>query len=96
MSTIRYSNGSQQSTYRSATALSNDFIGHYAPSVMAEGAHHSRGDKYSFIPTIQVIDGLRAEGFAPYEVRQTKVRSIDDPFYSDSTGPAAAGPDAAG
>lgn len=77
MSTIRYSNGSQQSTYRSATALSNDFIGHYAPSVMASEAHHSRGEKYSFIPTIQVIDSLRAEGFEPYEIRQTKVRKLD-------------------
>jgi hypothetical protein len=74
---IRYASSSAQSTFRSTTALSNAQIGHYAPSVMAEGAHHSRGDKYSFIPTIQVIDGLRAEGFAPYEVRQTKVRSID-------------------
>jgi hypothetical protein len=74
---IRYASSSAQSTFRSTTALSNAQIGHYAPSVMAEGAHHSRGDKYSFIPTIQVIDGLRAEGFEPYEVRQTKVRSID-------------------
>jgi len=74
---IRYASSSPQSTFRSATALSNAQIAHYAPSVMAEGAHHSRGDKYAFIPTIQVIDGLRAEGFEPYEVRQTRTRMLD-------------------
>jgi hypothetical protein len=74
---IRYSSSSAQSTFRSASAISNEQLGYYAPSVMAEGAHHSRGDKYSFIPTIQVIDGLRAEGFEPYEVRQTRTRMLD-------------------
>jgi hypothetical protein len=71
---IRYGTSSQQSTFRSQSALSNDQIAHYAPSVMASEAHESRGERYSFIPTIQVIDGLRAEGFQPYEIRQTKVR----------------------
>ena len=71
---IRYATSSQQSTYRSQSALSNEQIAYYAPSVMASEAHESRGDRYSFIPTIRVIDGLRAEGFQPYEIRQTKVR----------------------
>ena len=71
---IRYSTSSNQSTYRSQSALSNEQIAHYAPSVMASEAHESRGERYSFIPTIDVIDGLRAEGFQPYEIRQTKVR----------------------
>lgn len=71
---IRYASSSNQSTFRSQSALSNEQIAYYAPSVMASEAHESRGDRYSFIPTIQVIDGLRAEGFQPYEIRQTKVR----------------------
>lgn len=71
---IRYATSSNQSTYRSQSALSNEQIAYYAPSVMASEAHESRGDRYSFIPTIRVIDGLRAEGFQPYEIRQTKVR----------------------
>jgi len=71
---IRYATSSQQSTFRSQSALSNEQIAYYAPSVMASEAHESRGERYSFIPTIQVIDGLRAEGFQPYEIRQTKVR----------------------
>jgi hypothetical protein len=74
---IRYGTSSQQSTFRATSPLSNDQIGHYAPSVMASEAHHSRGERYAFIPTIQVIDGLRAEGFEPYEIRQTKTRDAD-------------------
>ena len=74
---IRYASSSKQSTFRSTTALSNNQIAFHAPSVMASEAHHSRGDKYSFIPTIQVIDSLRMEGFEPYEIRQTQVRNLD-------------------
>jgi hypothetical protein len=70
----RYSRGSAQNAFRSDYALSTDQIRHYAPSVLAEEAHESRGERYTFIPTIQVIDGLRAQGFQPYEVRQTRVR----------------------
>jgi hypothetical protein len=71
---IRFASSSKQTEFRSAYPLSNSQIAYHAPSVMAEAAHESRGERYSFIPTIQVIDGLRAEGFEPYEIRQTKVR----------------------
>lgn len=74
---IRYASSSSQSTFRSSSPLSNAQIAHHAPSVVAGSAHHSRGERYSFIPTVQVIDGLRAEGFQPYEVRQTRVRKLD-------------------
>ena len=69
-----FGRSSNQATFRAQSPLSNDMIARFAPSVMAHEAHESRGDRYSFIPTIQVIDGLRAEGFEPYEVRQTRVR----------------------
>jgi hypothetical protein len=71
---IRFASSSKQSEFRSQLPLSNAQIAYHAPSVMADAAHESRGERYSFIPTIQVIDGLRAEGFEPYEIRQTKVR----------------------
>jgi hypothetical protein len=71
---VRYGSSSQQTVFRGTEPLSNDVIARYAPSVLAESAHESRGERYSFIPTIQVLDGLRNEGFMPYEVRQTRVR----------------------
>jgi hypothetical protein len=73
----RFASNSNQTAFRSQTELSNDTIARYAPSVMAESAHSSRGEKYTFIPTIKVIDALRLEGFQPFEVRQTKVRNLD-------------------
>ena len=72
--TYRYGNSSKQAGFRANRPLTNDEIAYYAPSVFADQAHESRGDRYGFIPTINVIDGLRSQGFQPFEVRQTKVR----------------------
>ena len=73
----KFSRSSSQNGYRSNHAISNDVIAHYAPSVLAESAHESRGERYSFFPTINVLDGLRAQGFQPFEVRQTRCRDIN-------------------
>jgi hypothetical protein len=70
----RFSRSSNQSSFRSTMPLSNGEIQHYAPSILATEAHESRGDRYAFIPTINVLDGLRRNGFQPFEVRQTRVR----------------------
>ena len=70
----RYGRSANQFGYRSSTPLTNDQIARYAPSVLAGDAHESRGDRYSFIPTIHVLDRLRQEGFQPFEVRQTNCR----------------------
>jgi hypothetical protein len=72
----RYSSSSKQMAFRSSTPLSNEAIARYAPSVLADSAHESRGQKYTFIPTVNVIDGLRSEGFEPYEIRQTKTKDL--------------------
>lgn len=72
----RYNTRSNQFAFRSDSPLSNDQIALYAPSVLATEAHESRGERYSFIPTIDVLEGLRKEGFQPFEVRQTKCRDL--------------------
>jgi hypothetical protein len=73
----RYDRSSNQSGFRSNSPLSNDDIARYAPSVLAIEPHSSRGERYSMVPTIAVLDSLRAEGFVPFEVRQTRVRKED-------------------
>ena len=70
----RYTRSSHQTGFRSDRPLDNDVIARYAPSVLATEAHASRGDRYAFIPTVQVLEGLRDNGFFPVEVRQTKTR----------------------
>lgn len=72
----RYGSSSRQVAHRSDYPLHNDTIARYAPSVLATAAHDSRGERYAFIPTIDVLDGLRREGFQPYEVRQTQCRDV--------------------
>ena len=72
----RYNISSNQAAFRSHEPLTNDQIARYAPSVLATEAHESRGERYAFIPTIEVLDGLRREGFQPFEVRQTRCRDV--------------------
>lgn len=45
-----------------------------APSVFAEGKHASRSERYTYIPTIDVLRGLRKEGFEPFMVAQGQSR----------------------
>ncbi|SIT50804.1 conserved hypothetical protein; CP4-57 prophage [Paraburkholderia piptadeniae] len=59
---------------RSDYPLSNDEIAEVAPSILAHSAHESRSERYSYIPTVDVLDALRKEGFQPFMVCQTRVR----------------------
>ncbi|MCE9658294.1 MAG: DUF945 domain-containing protein [Burkholderiales bacterium] len=45
-----------------------------APSIFALGKHASRSERYTYIPTIDVLRGLRKEGFEPFMVAQSRSR----------------------
>lgn len=55
---------------RSEQPLGEDQMRAAAPSIFAEGKHASRSDRYTYIPTIEVLRGLRKEGFEPMMVAQ--------------------------
>ena len=55
---------------RSEVPLTEDQMRAAAPSVFAEGKHASRSERYTYIPTIEVLRGLRKEGFEPFMVAQ--------------------------
>ena len=59
---------------RADLPLSDDQIRQVAPSIYAEGKHESRSERYTYIPTSDVLSGLRKEGFEPFMVAQTRVR----------------------
>ena len=59
---------------RSETPLLEEQMRQAAPSIFAEGKHASRSDRYTYIPTIEVLRGLRKEGFEPFMVAQSKSR----------------------
>ena len=55
---------------RTDTPLSEDQMRTVAPSVFAQAKHSSRSDRYTYIPTIDVLRGLQREGFQPFMVAQ--------------------------
>lgn len=59
---------------RTDSPLSEDQMRAAAPSVFAEGKHASRSERYTYIPTIDVLRGLRKEGFEPFMVAQGSSR----------------------
>lgn len=59
---------------RSETPLAEDQMRHAAPSIFATGKHASRSARYTYIPTIDVLRGLRREGFEPFMVAQSQSR----------------------
>ena len=59
---------------RGELPLSEDQMRSAAPSIFAEGKHASRSERYTYIPTIDVLRGLRKEGFEPFMVAQGQSR----------------------
>lgn len=55
-------------------ALSDDQLRQVVPSIFAQEAHDSRSDKYVYVPTIDIVDGLRREGWQPFFAVQAKPR----------------------
>ena len=87
-----------QNAIRSNTALSNDQMARVAPSIFAAAAHTSRSARYTYVPTIDVLDGLRAEGFFPVAASQSNTRDASRREFTKhmlrlrrSTGPAVVG-----
>lgn len=62
---------------RSEQPLTDVQLQRYAPSVFATEPWSGMSRKYAFIPTIEVVNHLRASGFQPVEAMQTQVRTPD-------------------
>ncbi|MEW7314024.1 DUF932 domain-containing protein [Buttiauxella gaviniae] len=54
--------------------LTNDELMRFVPSVFSQEKHESRSERYTYIPTITLLDSLRYEGFQPFFACQTRVR----------------------
>lgn len=55
-------------------ALNNEQLQRVAPSIFASAPWERVSERYAFIPTIQVVDALRGEGFLPVKAMQSKTR----------------------
>jgi hypothetical protein len=60
---------------RGEEPLGEDQMRASAPSIFAEGKHASRSERYTYIPTIEVLRSLRKEGFEPFMVAQGQSRT---------------------
>lgn len=69
--------GSGGSRLRAAQPLTDDQLRAVAPSIFAEGKHESRSNRYSYIPTSEVVSSLRREGFHPFSVNQGGSRDAE-------------------
>ena len=68
---------SHSPSLRSSSPLTDEQIRAVAPTIFAAEKHVSRSDRYTYIPTGEVLTALRKEGFEPFMVCQTRVRQDD-------------------
>ena len=57
--------------------LTHDELMQVVPSVLGEDRHASRSQKYTYIPTITLLQSLQREGFEPFFACQSRVRDPD-------------------
>ncbi len=65
--------GGHQS-FHAGAPMSDDDLRRVAPSIFAVEAHASRSDRFAYIPTFEILAGLRKEGFVPVRAIQGKSR----------------------
>jgi len=61
--------------------LSNEQLMNQAPALFTEEAHSDVSDKYYFIPTINVIDEIKANNWYPVSVSEASVRDMGKNGY---------------
>jgi len=61
--------------------LSNEQLMNQAPALFTEEAHSDVSDKYHFIPTIDVIDEIKANNWYPVSVSEANVRDENKEGY---------------
>ncbi|SAI73104.1 Domain of uncharacterised function (DUF932) [Bordetella ansorpii] len=78
----RFGRYRREFTSTNGQPLTEDQLRNVAPSIFADGAHESRSARYAYIPTIDILRGLRAEGFEPYTAVQAHTRKADHHDYT--------------
>jgi len=68
------SNGGAISSFDNATPLTNEELERHVPSLFATEAHESRSDRFVPIPTVNVLEALRAADFMPVYAQQSRTR----------------------
>lgn len=72
----------RKTSIRQERPLTEDELMQVVPSVFSEDKHESRSERYTYIPTINIINKLREEGFEPFFACQSRVRDLSRKEYS--------------
>jgi Domain of unknown function (DUF932) len=67
-------NWNRSRNFNSNQPLTIEQIGQFAPSALAVHAHESRSERYAYIPTLDVIQGMMKAGFQPFKASQSVSR----------------------
>ena len=57
--------------------LTHDQLHRTAPAIFANQPDEAVSDRYGFVPTINVVDSLQAEGWYPVRAQQTHSRDLE-------------------
>ena len=60
---------------KSNNPISLDALRANVPSIFADDKHHSRSERYTYVPTSDIVVALDKEGFRPFFACQAKVRT---------------------
>ena len=58
-----------------ASALTYDTLRAQAPSIFASGPMQGVSDRYTFVPTVRLVDGLREQHWVPVAVEEQRIRN---------------------
>jgi Domain of unknown function (DUF932) len=73
----RFGRGNGAAGLQSREPLTLDQIRAVAPSVFAGGRHASRSDRYTYIPTSQIVEHLLGRDYGVFQVNQGGSRATD-------------------
>ena len=78
----RFGRNARSFTAQAGLALDEAQLRRLTPSVFAETAHVSRSERYAYIPTWEVLQGLQREGFGVFEAKQGRSRTEGKEAYT--------------
>lgn len=73
----------RQNSIRRERPLTDAELMQTVPSVFSGDKHESRSERYTYIPTINIINRLREEGFQSFFACQSRVHDLSRREYSE-------------
>lgn len=73
----KFGHGAVELTSRNGLPLDLQAIASSCPSVLASDKHSSRSERYTYISTMELMEGLAKEGFHPHSIMQAGAKTTE-------------------